>query len=100
MRKWIIAGAVVLLILVIVAGIALVSLNSLIDRNKDYILAQVKETVGRAVAVGDIRVTLWGSVGARLDQFSVAGRSQKQIPGNFQLERYGIQATERLGNHQ
>jgi uncharacterized protein involved in outer membrane biogenesis len=72
MRKWIIAGAVVLLILVIVAGVALVSLNSLIDRNKQNILAQVKETVGREVAVGDIRVSLWGGVGARLDQFSVA----------------------------
>jgi len=34
MRKWIIGGVVVLLVLVIVAGVALVSLNGLIDRNK------------------------------------------------------------------
>src|SRR5438270_9228646 len=72
MRKWIIGGVVVLLILVIVAGVALVSLNSLIDRNKEYILAQVKEAVGRDVTVGDIGVSLWGGVGSRLKQFSVA----------------------------
>src|SRR5438034_5331799 len=72
MRKWIIGGVVVLLILVIVAGVALVSLNGLIDRNKQYILTQVKEAVGRDVTVGDIGVSLWGGVGARLKQFSVA----------------------------
>jgi len=72
MRKWIIGGVVVLLVLVIVVGVALVSLNGLIDRNKEYILAQVKEAVGRDVTVGDIGVSLWGGVGARLKQFSVA----------------------------
>src|SRR6266705_2961531 len=72
MRKWIIGGVVVLLVLVIVAGVVLVSLNGLIDRNKQYILAQVKEAVGRDVTVGDIGVSLWGGVGARLKQFSVA----------------------------
>ena len=58
MRKWIIGGVVVLLVLVIVVGVALVSLNGLIDRNKEYILAQVKEAVGRDVTVGDIGVSL------------------------------------------
>jgi hypothetical protein len=38
MRKWIIAG-VALLVLVILAGVALVNLNGLINRNKDYLLA-------------------------------------------------------------
>ena len=72
MRKWIIAGVVVLFILVGVLGVALFSLNALIDRNKEYILTRVKEAVGREVTVKDIRVNLWGGVGARLDQFSVA----------------------------
>ena len=63
MRKWIIAGGVVLLVLIIVVSIALVSLNSLIDRNKQYILTQVKEAVGREVTVGDIRVSFWGGIG-------------------------------------
>src|SRR5919106_4726135 len=72
MRKWIIAGVVVLLILIVVAGVGLVSLNGLIARNKEYILTQVKEAVGRDVTVGDIGVSLWGGVGARLKQFSVA----------------------------
>ena len=41
MRKWIIGGVVVLLILVIVAGVALVSLNGLIDRNKLKVMGRV-----------------------------------------------------------
>jgi uncharacterized protein involved in outer membrane biogenesis len=60
MRKWIIAG-VVLLGLVILAGVALVNLNGLINRNKDYLLAQAKEALGRDVKIGDIGVTLWVS---------------------------------------
>jgi hypothetical protein len=50
MRKWVIAGVVVLLIPFIVAGVALVSLNSLIDRNKRYIFTQVNEAAGKDVA--------------------------------------------------
>ncbi len=71
MRKWIIAG-VVLLVFVVLAGVALVNLNGLINRNKDYLLAQAKEAMGRNVAVGDIGVTLWGGLGVRLKQFSLA----------------------------
>jgi AsmA protein len=71
MRKWIIVG-VVLLVLVVLAGVAVVNLNGLINRNKDYLLAQAKEAMGRNVAVGDIGVTLWGGLGVRLKQFSLA----------------------------
>jgi AsmA protein len=71
MRKWIIAG-VVLLVLVILAGVALVNLNGLINRNKDYLLAQAKEALGRDVKIGDIGVTLWGGIGVRLKEFSLA----------------------------
>src|SRR5919106_2162345 len=72
MRKWILIAGVVVLLLVVLAGVALLSLNALIDRNKEYILAQVKEAVGRDVTVGEIGVSLWGGIGARLNQFSVA----------------------------
>ncbi len=72
MRKSIIAGVVALLILIVVAGVTLVSLNGLIARNKEYILNQVKEAVGRDVTVADIGVSLWGGIGARLEQFSMA----------------------------
>ena len=71
MRKWIIAG-VVLVVLVILAGVALVNLNNLINRNKDYLLAQAKQVLGRDVTVGDIGVTLWGGIGVRLKEFSLA----------------------------
>src|SRR5437667_12551999 len=71
MRKWIIAG-VVLLVLVILTGVALVNLNGLINRNKDYLLAQAKEALGRDVTISDIGVNLWGGIGVRLTEFSLA----------------------------
>lgn len=71
MRKWIIAGAV-LLILVIVAVVALLNVNRLLNRNRDYLLARAKQAVGRDIAIGDVGVTLWGGIGVRLKDFSVA----------------------------
>jgi AsmA protein len=72
MRKWImIAGAVVLLFIA-VAAFALINLNGLINRNKDYLLAKAQEALGRSVAVADIGVTLWGGIGVRLKEFSLA----------------------------
>ena len=71
MRKWIIAGAV-LLVLFVLPVLALVNLNALINRNKDYLLARAEAALGRHVEVGDIGVTLWGGIGVRLKSFSVA----------------------------
>ncbi len=71
MRKWIIAGAV-LLILIVTAVVALLNVNRLLNRNRDYLLARVKQAVGREIAIGDIGVTLWGGIGVRLKDFSVA----------------------------
>jgi uncharacterized protein involved in outer membrane biogenesis len=51
MRKWIIAASA-LLVLCIVAFVALLNLNALISRNKDYLLAQAEQALGRKVSVG------------------------------------------------
>jgi cytochrome c-type biogenesis protein CcmE len=52
MRKWIIISAVLLFVCAIVV-LALLNLNSLINRNKDYFLAQAEQALGRKVSVGD-----------------------------------------------
>lgn len=72
MRKILIIVAAVFVVLVAVAALALVNLNGLINRHKDYLLARAQESLGRNVALGDIAITLWGGVGVRLKQFSMA----------------------------
>jgi AsmA protein len=72
MRKWILIPGVILLVLIVVMALALVNLNGLINRNKDYLLARAEEALEREVAVGEIGVTLWGGIGVRLKQFSLA----------------------------
>jgi uncharacterized protein involved in outer membrane biogenesis len=71
MRKWIIISAV-LFGLCLVVVLALLNLNSLINRNKDYFLAQAERALGRKVSVGDVGVTLWGGVGLRLSNFTMS----------------------------
>ncbi len=71
MRTLLIIGAV-LLITVGLLAFALINLNNLIARNKDRILHQVEQTLGREVAVQEIGVTVWGGIGTRLTQFRIA----------------------------
>ncbi len=71
MRTLLIIGAVVL-IAVGLLTFALINLNNLIASNKDRILHQVEQTLGREVEVQEIGVTVWGGIGARLSQFRIA----------------------------
>ena len=70
MRKIIVSAVLLSLCLVVV--LALLNLNSLINRNKDYFLAQAERALGRKVSVGDVGVTLWGGVGLRLSNFTMS----------------------------
>jgi len=71
MRKWIIAASA-LLLLCVVAFVALLNLNALIKRNKDFLLAQAEQALGRKVSVGEARVTLLNGLGVRLMDFTLA----------------------------
>ncbi len=71
MRTLLIIGAVLLIIVGLLA-FALINLNTLIASNKDRILHQVEQTLGREVAVQEIGVTVWGGIGVRLTQFHIA----------------------------
>jgi uncharacterized protein involved in outer membrane biogenesis len=71
MRKWIIVGALSFVFCAIVV-LALLNLNSIINRNKDYFLRQAEQWLGRKVSVGDVGVTLWGGVGLTLSNFTMS----------------------------
>lgn len=71
MRKWMIVGAVLFVSCAVVV-LALLNLNSLINRNKGYLLSQAEHALGRKVAVGDVGLTLWGGVGLTLSNFTMA----------------------------
>ncbi|HXV82645.1 MAG TPA: AsmA family protein, partial [Candidatus Binatia bacterium] len=71
MRKWIIVG-VVLFAFCAVVVLALLNLNSLIKRNKDFFLSQAEQALGRKVSVGDVGVTLWGGIGVTLNRFTLS----------------------------
>src|SRR5262245_56751738 len=71
MRKWIIIGSVLFALCAIVV-VALLNLNSLINRNKDYFLGQAEQALGRKLSVGDVGVTLWGGIGLTLSKFTMS----------------------------
>lgn len=51
--------------------LALLNVNFLIRRNKDYLIGKVEQALGRKITVDKIEVTLW-PVGARLVNFTMA----------------------------
>src|SRR5438105_14530485 len=71
MRKWIITGGA-LIILVAVVFIALLNINALIARNKSYLIEQAEQSLGRKISVGDVEATLFSGIGARLINFTMA----------------------------
>jgi uncharacterized protein involved in outer membrane biogenesis len=68
-RKWIIAG--VILIVLAGAGTAVLNLNSLIARNRDFLIGQAEQALGRKITVGEVEATLLGGIGVRLTNFSM-----------------------------
>jgi len=72
MRKKLTIAAVILLILGALVAFAVLNLGRLVKSNKDYILAQAEQALGRKVAVEDIGVTVWGGIGIRLKNFALA----------------------------
>ena len=71
MRKWLIAGAV-LLLLIVVALVALLNINALIARNKGYLIEQAERATGRKISVEDVKATLFSGIGARLTNFTMS----------------------------
>ena len=71
MRKSLIAGAI-LLILIVVGVVGLLNINALIARNKDYLIAQAEAALGRKVSVDKVEATLFSGIGARLTNFTMA----------------------------
>src|SRR5207245_8510363 len=71
MRKWIIVG-VVLLLLCVAGVVAVLNVNSYIARNKDYLISQAEQALGRKVSVDDVEVSLWNGIGFRLTNLSMS----------------------------
>ncbi|HWX76963.1 MAG TPA: AsmA family protein, partial [Candidatus Acidoferrales bacterium] len=71
MRKWMIVG-MGLLLLCGVGVVALLNVNSLIRRNKDYLLDRAQQALKRRVSVGDVEVTLLNGIGLRLNNFTMS----------------------------
>ncbi|HQH71690.1 MAG TPA: AsmA family protein, partial [bacterium] len=63
---------VLLVVFAAAAAWVVMNLGTVIDSNKDYILAQVKQAVGRDVTLEKIDVTLWPGAGVRLSKFTVS----------------------------
>ena len=61
-----------LLLLCGVGVVALLNVNSLIKRNKDYLLDRAQQALKRRVSVGDVEVTLLNGIGVRFNNFTMS----------------------------
>lgn len=71
MRKWIIAGSI-LLALCVALIVAVLNINSYIERNREYLIAQAETALGRRISVDAIEVSIRGGIGARFENFRMA----------------------------
>jgi len=72
MRKLVLGGLILLLLIGGLLAFAVSNLNSLIEANKDRLLAQAEQALGRPLQIGDIELSLWGGIGARLQNVALA----------------------------
>lgn len=71
MRKWVILAAILLALAGAVA-LALVNLNSYLNRNKQWLAGQVENALGRKVSFSEIGVQIFGGFGARIKDLKIA----------------------------
>ena len=72
MRKRIISGVVLTISGVLI--LAVLNINFLVQRNKDYVIGRLEQALDRRVTVEQIDLTLW-PLGARLVKFAIADDS-------------------------
>jgi uncharacterized protein involved in outer membrane biogenesis len=71
MRKWYIAGTVLLVACVAIV-VALFNVNRLIHQNRDFLLAQAEHALGRKITAGEIELTIFSGVGLEIKDFALA----------------------------
>jgi len=69
MRKRIVGGVALVLSSALI--LAVLNINFLVRRNKEYLIGRIEQALGRKITVDQIDVTLWPP-GARLKNFAVA----------------------------
>lgn len=72
MKKFFIALVVLIVILAVMVALAVLNLNYFINQNKDYLLTQVEESLGRKVAVGNVETGFSDGIGIRMTDFAVS----------------------------
>ncbi len=72
MRKWIVAGIIVFVLLCVVVFVAVLNVNFLVKRNKDYLVDQAQQALKRKISVGDVEVTLLNGIGVRFKDFTMS----------------------------
>jgi uncharacterized protein involved in outer membrane biogenesis len=73
--------------------LAVLNINFLIRRNKDYLIARLEQALGRQISVDRIEVTLW-PLGARLTNVAIA-EDPAISPGEF-LRANGLRVEPRI----
>lgn len=93
MRKLLIGG-IILLVLAAVVIVAFLNLNGIVNRNKQYILSKAEQSIGRAVSVDEIGVTLRGGIGVRLTNLKLA--DDPAFSKEFFIEAEDLQVNAKL----
>ncbi len=65
-KKLLIAAGIVVALVIVVIAVVAANLDKIINSKKGELLAQAKQMTGREISVGDVGVSLWPGLGARV----------------------------------
>jgi uncharacterized protein involved in outer membrane biogenesis len=71
MRKWLVAAVVVALGLAVVVAVALRNASGYLREHRDWVAEQASSALGRPVTFGDVGMSVWGGLGARVTDLRI-----------------------------
>jgi uncharacterized protein involved in outer membrane biogenesis len=72
MRRWVFIGGGMLLVFCIAIVVAVLNINSYVQRNRDYLLQQAEKAIGRQIEVDNLEINIWNGIGIRFENFKLA----------------------------
>ncbi len=89
--KTILIALIFIVLIIGILGIAVMNLDTLIEKNRDLIVQQVEGAVGRKVEIGDLKTSIWGGGRIQLKGITIADNPVFSDKAFFEAEEFVLQ---------
>lgn len=72
MKKLLLVIGGILVIIIVALVIVVLNVGTIVNKNKDRIVARAESELKRDITIGNIGVTIWGGIGVNVEDFTIA----------------------------